>query len=69
MGICRVMRFFGDGPGGALRTGVFETIRVDNGCPLFLEDHVLRVYRAWDVLHLDGKGPTADIGFVRKSMP
>lgn len=30
--------------------GFFETIRVDNGKPLFLDDHIERFYRAWEAL-------------------
>ncbi|MBC2717494.1 MAG: aminodeoxychorismate synthase component I [Desulfobacteraceae bacterium] len=30
--------------------GFFETIRVENGRPLFLDDHIHRFYRAWDAL-------------------
>lgn len=30
--------------------GFFETIRVENGQPIFLDDHVRRFYRAWDAL-------------------
>ncbi len=30
--------------------GFFETIRVDRGRPLFLEDHISRFYRAWKTL-------------------
>ena len=30
--------------------GFFETIRVENGEPVFLDDHVRRFYRAWEAL-------------------
>jgi para-aminobenzoate synthetase component 1 len=30
--------------------GFFETIRVENGRPLFLDDHMGRFYRAWEAL-------------------
>jgi para-aminobenzoate synthetase component 1 len=30
--------------------GFFETIRVENGRPIFLEDHIRRFYRAWEAL-------------------
>lgn len=36
--------------------GFFETIRVESGRPMFLEDHVRRFYRAWDAL-LDSPRP------------
>jgi len=32
--------------------GFFETIRVKNGCPVFLDDHVQRFYRAWEALFI-----------------
>jgi para-aminobenzoate synthetase component 1 len=30
--------------------GFFETLRVENGRPLFLDDHISRFYRAWEAL-------------------
>ena len=38
--------------------GFFETIRVDNGCPRHLEEHIKRCYRAWSHLF---PGPPPDL--------
>ncbi len=43
------------GPGVQYGAGLFETIRVENGVPLFLADHVRRMKSSWQALFETGR--------------